>query len=111
MTQHEYDARIASLNDEFRRRGFGGIVSISQRIQARGDVFITTATQAVKADDRFTPETDPRGRHDFGIVDVYGTRVCWKIDYLREDDPTLPVDPACLSSTLRVLSIFTPLEY
>ncbi len=111
MKQSQSDARIASLNDEFRRRGFGGIVTVSERIRARGDLFATIAKQAVQADDRFTPETDPRGRHDFGIVTVDGTRVCWKIDYQREDDPTLPVDPASAHNTLRLLSIFTPLEY
>jgi Protein of unknown function (DUF3768) len=111
MTQHEYDARIASLNDEFRHRGFGGFVTVSERIKARGQVFVIIAKQAVQADDRFTPETDPRGRHDFGVVTVDGCRICWKIDYQRDDDPTLPVDPACPRRTLRQLSIFTPLEY
>jgi Protein of unknown function (DUF3768) len=110
MTQQEYDARVASLNDEFRRRGFGGIVTVSDNIRARGSVFVTTAKRAVEADDRFTSETDPSGRHDFGIVTIAGIRVCWKIDYQRDGDPTLPVDPACAHNTLRLLSIFTPLE-
>ena len=111
MTQIERNARIASLNDEFRRRGFGGRVSISERIKARGAVFVSTTRSAVQAHDQFNPESDPTGRRDFGIVTVAGVRVCWKIDYLAAEDPRLPVDPLDALGTHRVLSIFTPLEY
>lgn len=111
MTQNAYEERVAFLNDEFRRRGAGGHVVLSAGIQARGAVFVSTAKSAVQADERFTPETDPRGRHDFGIVCVNGVRVCWKIDYLAVADPRQPADPSDTLGTHRVLSIFTPLEY
>lgn len=111
MTQEAFEARIAHLNDEFRRRGVGGHVHFSAGIQARGAVFVSTVKSAVQADARFTPETDPRGRHDFGMVCVLGVPVCWKIDYLAAADPRLPVDPSDTLGTHRVLSIFTPLEY
>ncbi|KUO56022.1 MAG: hypothetical protein APF80_12335 [Alphaproteobacteria bacterium BRH_c36] len=111
MTQEECNARIATLNDEFRRRGIGGHVAISARIQARGSVFVSTVKSAVEADEPGDPETDPSGRHDFGIVSIDGVRVCWKIDYQAAEDPRLPVDPAQWHGTHRVLSIFTPPEY
>lgn len=111
MTQEERNARIAQLNDEFRRRGIGGHVAISDRIQARGSAFVSTVKSAVQADDPSNPETDPSGRHDFGIISIDGVRVCWKIDYQAAGDPRQPVDPMAWSSTHRVLSIFTPLEY
>lgn len=96
MTEEEYTTQIAARNDEFRRRGFGGYVTISAGVAARGSCFATQVKYAVQADDRFTPETDPFGRHDFGVVAVAGIRVCWRIDEQAAE---------------RVLIIFTPPEF
>lgn len=111
MTQDEYSARVAALNDEFRRRGTGGRITISEQIKARGSAFVSQAKAAVQADEAIDPELDPTRRHDFGRVTIEGVRVCWKIDYQAAEDPRAPLDLLSQTRTLRVLSIFTPLEY
>lgn len=104
--------RIRDLNDRFRRlRQGSGTVFITAGIQDRGPVFVTEAICAVRSFDKFTPDNDPHGEHDFGALDVKGTRVFWKIDYY---DPTLAAgseDPADETKTYRVLTVMLALEY
>jgi Protein of unknown function (DUF3768) len=106
------DNRIRDLNDRFRRlRQGNGRIFVTAGIQARGPVFVAEAICAVRAFDSFSPDNDPHGEHDFGAVNVDGTRVFWKIDYF---DPTLShgsEDPADETKTCRVLSVMLAQEY
>lgn len=36
---------------------------------------------AVRTFDSFTRDNDPYGEHDFGSLEINGTRYFWKIDY------------------------------
>ncbi|MEK6704610.1 MAG: DUF3768 domain-containing protein [Bdellovibrionota bacterium] len=36
---------------------------------------------AVRAFNHFTPDNDPHGEHDFGSLDINGTKYFWKFDY------------------------------
>ena len=107
-----HNGGLASLNDEFRRRGHGnGEIVLTPGIRAHGHAFVTRALSEVQAYDGFSLESDPSGHHDFGVVDIDGTRVCFKFDYY--DDARVfgspdPSDPVC---THRVLTLFQPLEY
>jgi Protein of unknown function (DUF3768) len=104
--------RIRNLNDRFRRlRQGNGKVFITASVQDRGPLFVAEAICAVRSFDNFTPDNDPHGEHDFGALDVKGTRVFWKIDYY---DPTLSAgseDPADEAKTCRVLTVMLALEY
>ncbi len=66
---------------------------------------------AVQAFDAFSPDNDPHGEHDLGLLRFAGQRVTFKIDYydldLRQGSPN-PADPAV---TCRVLTIMLAEEY
>lgn len=59
--------------------------------------------------DRFTPDNDPYGEHDFGTIDWQEEKIFWKIDYydqaltFAED----PLSPACC----RILTMMLSSEY
>jgi len=86
-------AKIAQLNDEFRRSGQGFIVTPG--IRALSDM--VGLVQAIQTFDSFTPDNDPYGEHDFGSIDWHSEKTFWKIDYY---DQALkygldPLDPDC----------------
>ncbi len=68
---------VAALNDEFRRKGFG--VVITPGVQAIDDV--AGLMRAVRTFDAFTSDNDPYGEHDFGSIVWHDETVLWKIDY------------------------------
>ena len=72
--------RIRALNDELRRANTQGTTMLTAGVAA-----LDTATQlaivaAVRAFDRFDPDNDPHGEHDFGALTVADERVFFKID-------------------------------
>lgn len=97
--------RLAELNDHFRRTGHGGERFITRGIHDMGSVFVTKAVGLVQAFDRFNEENDPYGEHDFGVVDVEGERVYFKIDYYDRDKHGGSPDPADPSVTTRIMTI------
>jgi hypothetical protein len=65
----------------------------------------------VRTFNKFTPDNDPYGEHDFGAFDHKGEKIFWKIDYY---DTTLTwgsEDPADPKQTRRVLTIMLASEY
>lgn len=104
--------RIRDLNDRCRTAlGIGarvvqttGVAALPARTQSR-------IREAVETFDRFTPDNDPHGEHDFGSFEVDGEKVFFKIDYY---DPTLTMhseDAADPARTTRVLTIMLASEY
>jgi hypothetical protein len=51
--------------------------------------------------DAFTEDNDPHGEHDFGVFDMAGAKIFWKIDYYNDKSCSFgsedPADPAHLS--------------
>jgi len=96
---------IAIVNDVFRRRGTGFMVTPG--IQTLVD--IPGVVEAIRNFDSFNEASDPHGEHDFGSIEWHGNRVFWKIDYYDwaleygED----PLSPRCK----RVLTIMLASEY
>jgi Protein of unknown function (DUF3768) len=70
-------AQIARLNDAFRRST--PQVMITLGVQALPDVL--GLIHAVRVFDTFTPDNDPWGEHDFGVIPWYQEKTYWKIDY------------------------------
>ncbi|UWQ19786.1 DUF3768 domain-containing protein [Jannaschia sp. M317] len=119
-------ARIAAQNDAFRR-GMGGEVAGAFHpggAELRGRVFATAAVaalgrpfvfaclRAVADVIHFPPEDDPDGLHDFGAVEVEGTRVWWKIDLYSDDRLAWGSEhPDDLTRTYRVLTILFPEDW
>ncbi|MDB5178273.1 MAG: hypothetical protein JWN01_216 [Patescibacteria group bacterium] len=68
---------IATLNDAFRRGGFGVVVTCG--VKELDDV--AGLLRAVRTFDAFTEANDPHGEHDFGSIVWKGKGVLWRIDY------------------------------
>lgn len=114
--------RIAEQNDQFRKRAglppadgedvIPGVALMTAGIRALPLPVQLAILARVREFDTFTPDNDPYGEHDFGIIQVPGEgSVYWKIDYY---DPTLTYgseDPSDLSVTHRVLTILLAEEY
>lgn len=111
-------AEIAALNDEFRRMGpnlsrlkFDGLWLVTQGVQAMGPHFTWSALLGVMNFAEFLPGNDPYGEHDFGALDIDGTMVFWKIDYLERGTPWGAEDPADNARTCRMITIMMAGEY
>lgn len=73
----EYAAKVAKLNDVFRRIGFG--VTLTVGVQEIEDVPGLLA--AIRQFSTFTEDNDPWGEHDFGSIKWFGQKVFWKTSY------------------------------
>ena len=107
----ERTARIAALNDQLRATLKGGLVLITAGVVALGVDAQAAILAAVAAYDRFTPESDPYGEHDFGVVAIAGERLFWKIDYLDRAEQAHSPDPSDPALTVRTLTIMLAAEY
>ena len=109
-TQLAVDA-IRTLNDEFRQTLRGGIVVFTAAVLALGDQAQAEILKTVAELDRFDPDNDPHGEHDFGTFEFEGQRLFFKIDYydlaLYWHSPN-PADPEV---TTRVLTVMLAEEY
>lgn len=98
-------SKIAMLNDEFRKSGFG--VTLTCGVQTVQDLL--ELLKKIREFNNFSKDNDPYGEHDFGRLDWYGDKVFWKIDYYN-DKLTCFEDP--LSSTCkRVMTVMLVEEY
>ncbi|MEZ4614401.1 MAG: DUF3768 domain-containing protein [Caldilineaceae bacterium] len=114
---------IAAQNDAFRsfigtveQPKFGdtpipGMVMITSGIQAMSLADQARILQQVRDFDRWTPENDPHGEHDFGSFSYRGERILFKFDYYDTVLTFGSENPADLSQTMRVLTIMTGSEY
>src|SRR5215470_208052 len=103
-------ARIRELNDALRTAESpigallaGGQLVITQGVAAHGNDFIDRAVRAVRGYRDFGPDNDPYGEHDFGIFELDGETLNWKIDYYDAKQEYGSLDPADPAVTRRVL--------
>jgi hypothetical protein len=61
--------------------------------------------------DRFCPENDPHGEHDFGNFKLVGRTFYWKIDYYDAALEFGSADPTDPEKTTRVLTIMPAEDY
>lgn len=112
----EKSALIAQQNDRFRRSlGTGpipGTALLTAGMMTLDEAQRNAIVQAVIDFSAFTPENDPYGEHDFGVIRLPGLKSAyWKIDYY---DPSLTYgseDASDLTQTHRVLTIMLASEY
>ncbi|SUS07763.1 conserved hypothetical protein [uncultured Defluviicoccus sp.] len=102
---------IRRLNDRFRQSLEGGRALVTRGVLARGEAFTSQAVAAVKAFDAFTPDNDPHEEHDFGAIEIDGTRLFFKIDYYDLSERAGSPDPTDPNVTVRVLTIMLAEEY
>ena len=107
----ENAARIAELNDAFRRAFCGGRVLVTPGVAL--DPRKDEVVRAVKEYDfsQADPGDDPYGERDFGVIHLGGDKFYWKIDYFDLALQYLSPDPSDPSRTIRVLTIMLAEEY
>jgi hypothetical protein len=66
---------------------------------------------AVREFSDFTENNDPFGEHDFGIFELDGVTLFWKIDLYDRSLAWASPDPADPAVTRRVLTILLAKEY
>jgi hypothetical protein len=74
-------------------------------------VFITQAFAAIAAFNSFTADNDPYREHDFGAIEISGTKLFFKIDAYDRDLQYGSPDPADPELTVRVLTVMLAEEY
>ncbi|WP_341235986.1 DUF3768 domain-containing protein [uncultured Sulfitobacter sp.] len=113
---------IAAQNDAYRKLACLGIapdqpiagrMHVTRSLAEAEDGFMAEAVKATGEFDTFEPENDPDGCHDFGVVDVRGQKVFWKIDLYEADSDfrygaETPDNPA---TTVRVLTIMMATDW
>ena len=98
---------IRDLNDAVRSAdtAIGALLAngqlvITRGVASKGNAFIDRAVKAVREFSDFTEDNDPHGEHDFGIFELDGETLNWKIDYYDRDlqygsdDPSDPGENA-----------------
>ena len=103
--------RVAALNDILRRSLSGGTLVLTASIIALGRDRQQIILDAIAAFDRFEPDNDPYGEHDFGALEATSERVFWKIDCYDRSGRFASPDPADTSVTTRVLTVMLAGEY
>ena len=103
--------KIRALNDRARQSFTGCRVLITRGIAELGDDAVHAILAAVRSYDRFTPNNDPYGEHDFGSFHWGEVQVFWKWDYYDLDYSMHSPDPADETVTARVLTVMLADEY
>ncbi len=102
---------IRSLNDQLRSSFSGGRVVMTQGVNALADATIANVLRAVRGFDDFSEDNDPYGTHEFGMLEIEGERVMFKIDAYDQNLEYGSPDPADPTVTTRVLTILLASEY
>ncbi|HWY60494.1 MAG TPA: DUF3768 domain-containing protein [Rhizomicrobium sp.] len=103
--------QIMAFNDAFRRTFIGGKVLMSAGVVSLSDDQIRQIVQSVQDYLLFTPDSDPYGEHDFGSIEILGSKFFWKIDYYDKSLERGSEDPSDPAQTIRVLTIMLADEY
>ena len=98
-------ARIRALNDALRTSLTGGSVMLTRAVAALGAEAQREILEAVKRYGMFDAANDPYGEHDFGAVEIRGTRIVFKIDDYDLDYTFASPDASNENLTRRVMTI------
>jgi hypothetical protein len=104
-------ATIRRLNDAFRTTFMGGRIMLTAGVNGLPDDTKANVLSAVRQYADFKPDSDPHGEHDFGVFEVQGEKLYWKIDYYDQHLQGGSENPADPSVTTRVLTILKREEY
>ncbi|MGE3643290.1 MAG: DUF3768 domain-containing protein [Beijerinckiaceae bacterium] len=103
--------RIQILNDAFRNNLTGGRIMFTAGIVAMGETMQRTILERIRTYDDFDADDDPYGEHDFGMVEIGGHDIMFKIDYFAPDLEHGSADPSDPDKTCRVMTIMLASEY
>jgi hypothetical protein len=102
--------RTRALNDALRT-SLSGSVLLTRAVAALGAEAQREIFEAVRRYDAFDAANDPYGEHDFGAVEIKGTRIVFKIDYYDRDYAFASPDASDENLTRRVMTIMLAEEY
>jgi hypothetical protein len=103
--------RTRALNDELRIHHKGGTIVVTIGVKALGALLLPRVDDAIAAFDEFDEDSDPHGEHDFGVVEVGGHEIMFKIAYCDKELLYLSPDPSNPEVTSRVMTIMLAEEY
>ncbi|UZK70461.1 DUF3768 domain-containing protein [Sphingomonas sp. S1-29] len=103
--------KVQRLNDAFRRNPQTGIITTTPGVRALGSAVIASILRQIVEFDDFTPDNDPYGEHDMGVLREGGAKVFWKIDYYNMALDAASPDPSDAAQTARVMTIMLAEEY
>ena len=103
--------RIRELNDAFRKTFAGGKVVMTASVASLPDMVRANALLEVARFDRFTPDNDPHGEHDFGSFELCGRKFFFKVDYYDLSMEFGAEDPSDPAKTTRVLTLMLAEDY
>lgn len=102
---------IRTLNDHLRQTFSGGRVVMTQGVHALTDATIARVFKAVRDFDEFSEDNDPYKTHEFGMFDLDGQRLMFKVDAYDKSLEYGSPNPADATVTTRVLTILLASEY
>jgi hypothetical protein len=102
---------IRALNDELRQHLLGGSAVITPGIAALGQQAVERIVQTIAVYDEFCHANDPHEEHDFGVFEVKGKTIFFKIEYYDKSLQYHSPDPADSAVTERVPIIMLAEEY
>ena len=102
---------IRQLNDYLRMTFSGGRVVMTQGVQALSMDVTSKVIDTIRAFDSFTEDNDPYGTHEFGMFDIDGQKLMFKIDCYDKNLEYGSPDPADPDVTTRVMTILLASEY
>jgi len=103
--------RIRELNDRFRTTFTGGVLTVTQGVDALGPEAKAEVLRRVRTFSHFDQVNDPHGEHDFGSFEIVGQQFFFKVDYYARDMEGGSEDPADSDMTTRVLTVMKAEEY
>ncbi len=80
LEQDDKAEKVRELNDRFRRTFVGGTVLLTRGVDALENDIKRRVLVAIREFDNFVGDNDPYGTHEFGGVEIDGTRVWFKVD-------------------------------
>jgi len=86
--------RIRALNDDLRRNLSGGSAVMTPGVAALDRNFVERVVRAIATFDDFQSRERPAWEHDFGMFNVEGHQLFFKIDYFDKSLTYHSPDPA-----------------
>ena len=112
MTDARRSARIAELNDRFRKDPLRhGRLMITAGVRNLGDDSVQRVLRTIAQQDNIPAGDDPYGERDFAAFDVDDARIFWKIDYYDLTCTFGSEDPSDPAQTVRVMTVMLAEEY